>query len=90
MAAARAHACTGTADQTQPHLPRAVFSRSMPEWGKNTGRQCWLQLFHCRWLEDYLLLGLRLEDFLTLGYLRHRGPVYVANAFVFCFHWAYR
>ena len=35
----------------------------------------------------YLLLGLRLEDFLTLGYLRHRGPVYVANAFVFCFHW---
>jgi 4-amino-4-deoxy-L-arabinose transferase-like glycosyltransferase len=35
----------------------------------------------------YLLLGLRLEDFLTLGYLRHRGPVYVANALVFCFHW---
>ncbi len=35
----------------------------------------------------YLLLGLTAEDFLTLGYLRHRGFVYVANAFVFCFHW---
>jgi 4-amino-4-deoxy-L-arabinose transferase-like glycosyltransferase len=35
----------------------------------------------------YLLLGLTVEDFLALGYLRHRGFVYVANAFVFCFHW---
>ncbi len=22
--------------------------------GKNTGRQCWLQLFHCRWLEGFI------------------------------------
>lgn len=35
----------------------------------------------------YLLLGLQVEDFLTLGYLRHRGLVYVTNALVFCFHW---
>jgi len=35
----------------------------------------------------YLLLGLTVEDFLALGYLRHRGFVYVANAFLFCFHW---
>ncbi len=35
----------------------------------------------------YLLLGLTAEDFRTLGYLRHRGVVYVANAFLFCFHW---
>ena len=35
----------------------------------------------------YFLLGLKVEDFLALGYLRHRGLVYVANAFAFCFHW---
>ena len=35
----------------------------------------------------YLLLGLGIEDFLTYGYLRHRGVFYVANALVFCFHW---
>ena len=35
----------------------------------------------------YLLLGLSVEDFLSLGYLRHRGFVYLCNAFVFCFHW---
>jgi 4-amino-4-deoxy-L-arabinose transferase-like glycosyltransferase len=35
----------------------------------------------------YLLLGLTVEDFLALGYLRHRGFMYVANAFLFCFHW---
>ena len=35
----------------------------------------------------YLFLGLGIEDFLTYGYLRHRGTFYVANALVFCFHW---
>ena len=35
----------------------------------------------------YLFLGLGIEDFLTYGYLRHRGVFYVVNALVFCFHW---
>jgi 4-amino-4-deoxy-L-arabinose transferase-like glycosyltransferase len=35
----------------------------------------------------YLYLGLGIEDFLTYGYLRHRGFFYVINAVVFCFHW---
>ena len=35
----------------------------------------------------YFLLGLGIEDFLTYGYLRHRGVFYVLNALVFCFHW---
>ena len=35
----------------------------------------------------YLSLGLGVEDFLTYGYLRHRGFFYVVNALVFCFHW---
>lgn len=35
----------------------------------------------------YLSLGLGMEDFLTYGYLRHRGFFYVVNALVFCFHW---
>jgi len=35
----------------------------------------------------YLSLGLTLEDFRTMGYLRHRGFVYVVNALIFCFHW---
>jgi len=35
----------------------------------------------------YLYLGLGSEDFLTYGYLRHRGLFYVVNALVFCFHW---
>jgi 4-amino-4-deoxy-L-arabinose transferase-like glycosyltransferase len=35
----------------------------------------------------YLYLGLGIEDFLTYGYLRHRGFFYVVNALVFCFHW---
>jgi 4-amino-4-deoxy-L-arabinose transferase-like glycosyltransferase len=35
----------------------------------------------------YFLLGLGQEDFLTYGYLRHRGVFYVLNALAFCFHW---
>ena len=35
----------------------------------------------------YLYLDLRVEDFLTYGYLRHQGFFYVMNALVFCFHW---
>ena len=35
----------------------------------------------------YFLLGLGIEDFLTYGYLRHRGVFYVLNALVYCFHW---
>jgi 4-amino-4-deoxy-L-arabinose transferase-like glycosyltransferase len=35
----------------------------------------------------YLYLGLGIEDFLTYGYLRHRGLFYVMNALIFCFHW---
>jgi len=35
----------------------------------------------------YLHLDLGIEDFLTYGYLRHRGLFYVVNALVFCFHW---
>ena len=35
----------------------------------------------------YLSLGLNIEDFLTYGYLRHRGLFYVMNALLFCFHW---
>ena len=35
----------------------------------------------------YLYLGLGSEDFLTYGYLRHRGFFYVMNALTFCFHW---
>ena len=35
----------------------------------------------------YLWLGLTLQDFLTFGYMRHRGIVYVTNALLFCFHW---
>jgi len=35
----------------------------------------------------YLYLGLGSEDFLTYGYLRHRGFLYVMNALTFCFHW---
>lgn len=35
----------------------------------------------------YLRLGLTLENFLTYGYLRHQGFLYVVNALVFCFHW---
>lgn len=35
----------------------------------------------------YLSLGLTIQDFLALGYLRHRGFVYVVNALIFCFHW---
>jgi 4-amino-4-deoxy-L-arabinose transferase-like glycosyltransferase len=35
----------------------------------------------------YYLLGLGKEDFLTYGYLRHRGIFYVLNGLVFCFHW---
>ena len=35
----------------------------------------------------YFLLGLGIGDFLTYGYLRHRGAFYVGNALVFCFHW---
>ena len=35
----------------------------------------------------YFYLGLGIEDFLTYGYLRHRGLFYVMNALVFCFHW---
>lgn len=35
----------------------------------------------------YLSLGLGIDDFLTYGYLRHRGFFYVLNALLFCFHW---
>lgn len=35
----------------------------------------------------YFFLGLGIEDFLTYGYLRHRGVFYVLNGLVFCFHW---
>jgi len=35
----------------------------------------------------YLCLNLRMEDFLTYGYLRHQSFFYVMNALVFCFHW---
>jgi 4-amino-4-deoxy-L-arabinose transferase-like glycosyltransferase len=35
----------------------------------------------------YLYLDLRVEDFLTYGYLRHQGFLYIVNALVFCFHW---
>lgn len=35
----------------------------------------------------YLYLGLGVDDFLTYGYLRHRGFFYVVNALIFCFHW---
>ena len=35
----------------------------------------------------YFSLGLTLHDFRALGYLRHRGFVYVINALIFCFHW---
>jgi len=35
----------------------------------------------------YLSLGLSTADFLTYGYLRHRGLFYVLNALVFRFHW---
>jgi hypothetical protein len=35
----------------------------------------------------YVYLGLGIEDFLTYGYVRHRGWFYVMNALIFCFHW---
>jgi hypothetical protein len=35
----------------------------------------------------YFFLGLKIVDYLTYGYLRHRGIFYVLNALVFCFHW---
>jgi len=37
----------------------------------------------------YLHLDLGVEDFLTYGYLRHQGFLYVLNALVFCFHWGF-
>jgi hypothetical protein len=34
--------------------PSCCFSCSMPDGEKNTERQCWLRLFHCRWLEGFI------------------------------------